>query len=252
MNEIPEVVVAAGPDELAQLAADRVALAAHASVEARGAFHLALAGGSTPRRLYERLAGDPAYAAQPWARTHIYFGDERCVPPDHPDSNFRMAYESLLTRVPVPAAQVHRMEGEDPDPAAAAARYEARVRRALPHGVGEAPRLDLVLLGLGADGHTASLFPGTTALEASSHLVAATWVEAVAAFRLTMTLPLLNAARAVVFLVAGEDKAEAVRRVLTPPPGAPPLPAARVRPTDGTLTWLLAGVSWPGVPGVRS
>lgn len=239
MTAEPQIVVTANADELAVEAARRFDIAARAAVRDRGVFHVALAGGSTPRRLYERLAGDADWSALPWARSQVYFGDERCVPPNHDDSNFRMAHEALLSRVPVPAESVHRMEGERPDPVEAAARYEAQVRSTIPHAPGDVPRLDLVLLGLGADGHTASLFPGTTALDEGSGLVAATWVEDLHAHRLTMTFSLLNAARAVVFMVAGGDKTGALQRVLDPPAGLPLAPAARVRPHTGTLTWLL-------------
>lgn len=233
----PEVVVAPDPDAVADEAARRFADAARAAVKARGAFHVALSGGSTPQRFHARLATDPAYSSLPWAETHIYFGDERCVPPDHAESNFRMAHETLLSSVPIPEGQIHRMEGEDAEPRRAAERYEARIRAALPHG--QLPRLDLAWLGLGTDGHTASLFPGTEALDETVRLVIAPWANAVDAYRLTFTLPLLNAARAVVFVVEGEGKAGVVRRVLKPRNGEPVLPAARVRPTAGTLTWLL-------------
>lgn len=235
----PEIVVAPDPDAVADEAARRFADAARASVRTRGAFHVALSGGSTPQRFHARLATDPAYASLPWAETHVYFGDERCVPLDHEDSNFRMAHEALLSRVPVPTDQVHRMEGEDPQPRHAAQRYEARLRGAMPHGAGEIPRFDLVWLGFGADGHTASLFPGTEALDETARLVIAPWANAVEAYRLTLTLPVLNAARAVMFVVEGKGKAGVVRRVLAPRDGEPILPAARVRPETGACAWLL-------------
>ncbi|GAO02397.1 6-phosphogluconolactonase [Anaeromyxobacter sp. PSR-1] len=228
------LVRAADPAGLARAAAEEVARRAGEAVAARGRFAVALAGGSTPRALYEVLA-DPAAPWRgrvPWARTEVWFGDERCVPPDHPDSNYRMAREALLDRV-APAA-VHRIEGERP-PAEAAARYEAALRRdAEPDGA--PPRLDLVLLGLGADGHTASLFPGSPALDERARWVAAPFVPAVGAHRVTLTLPVLERARAIAFLVSGAGKRAALGRLLAA--GPPAIPAARVRPLDGALLVL--------------
>jgi 6-phosphogluconolactonase len=231
------VIVVNSAKELAEHAEARVVQAAREAVRDRGVFHVALAGGSTPRRLYERLAAARGDAALPWAETHVWFGDERAVGPEHDESNHRMAREALLRHVPVPAAQVHRMEGER-DPDEAARRYEEALRREIPAGADGVPQIDLVLLGVGDDGHTASLFPGTAALDETTRLVAAPWVEAVGAHRLTLTYPALNAARAVLYLVAGDDKAEAARAVLEPRAGEPRLPAAGVRPS-GQLVWLL-------------
>jgi 6-phosphogluconolactonase len=217
---------------VARRAAEEVAARAAAAIAARGTFTLALAGGSTPRALYMLLA-DPAgpfRAAVPWGQVEIWFGDERNVAPDHADSNFRMADEALLRHV-APAA-VHRMEGER-DAAEAAERYEAELVRRF--GPGPPPRLDLVLLGLGPDGHTASLFPGTAELDERRRWVAAPWVRTLSARRITLTFPVLDAAAAVLFVVAGEGKRDAVRRMLTPPPGKPLVPAARVRPVSGDL-----------------
>ncbi|ABC81213.1 6-phosphogluconolactonase [Anaeromyxobacter dehalogenans] len=230
----PALVRVADPAALARAAAEEVARRAEAAVAARGRFAIALAGGSTPRALYGVLA-DPAApwrARVPWARTEVWFGDERCVPPDHPDSNYRMAREALLDRV-APAA-VHRIEGERP-PADAAARYEAALRQAA-GAAGEPPRLDLVLLGLGADGHTASLFPDSPALRERARWVAAPFVPAVGAHRVTLTLPVLERARAIAFLVSGAGKRAALERLLAA--GPPAIPAARVRPLDGALLVL--------------
>ncbi|GEJ58555.1 6-phosphogluconolactonase [Anaeromyxobacter diazotrophicus] len=241
------VLVAPDLAGAAELAAQEVVARGQAAAALRGRFALALAGGHTPRALHALLA-DPAQpfrARIPWARTEIFFGDERCVPPDHPDSNYRAAREALLARVPVPERQVHRLRGEDPDPAAAARAYEAELRAALGSEEGDGvPRLDLVLLGLGPDGHTASLFPGTAALEASDRLVAANHVPRLGAWRLTFTLPLLDAARAVIFLVAGAEKAPAVAAVLE---GGADLPAARVRPERGELLWALDAAAASGL-----
>ena len=203
---------------------------ARTALSARGVFHLALSGGSTPRALYRELAraGDEAG----FERWHAWFGDERCVGPEDAGSNHRMAAESgLLARFP--ADHVHRMRGEDGDAAAAAASYERELRAAL----GLPPRLDLVLLGLGADGHTASLFPGSAALAAAG------WVTVGRApkpplQRLTLTFATLEQARALVFLVAGSDKAAALAATLDPSVSAAP-PARRAYPLDGDLLWLV-------------
>jgi len=193
---------------------------------------VALAGGATPRRTYQRLAEPDGHEGVPWERVLLFFGDERCVPPDHPDSNHRMVREALLARLPVPAANVFRMAGEAQDPDQAAAAYEAELRQEL----GPAPRLDLVLLGMGADGHVASLFPGSPALAESRRLVCAAAGPRPGERRLTLTLPAINAAAGVLFLVTGEDKAGLVAEVLAG--GRSDLPVARVRP-DGEVHWLL-------------
>lgn len=225
------LLTVADPAALARAAAEEVARRAEEAVAARGAFALALSGGATPRALYALLADSaaPYRARVPWGRVHVWFGDERNVPPDHPDSNYRMAREALLDRV-APAA-VHRIEGERAA-AEAADRYEAELRAHLAGGPGGPPPLDLVLLGLGADGHTASLFPGSPALEERARWVAAPFVPRLGAHRITLTLPVLDAARAVLFLVAGAEKAAPLRALLAPDPAAP-IPAARVRPATG-------------------
>jgi 6-phosphogluconolactonase len=210
------------------------------AVTARGRFAVALAGGSTPRAMYELLAvgrrhGHPKL---PWSRLHFFFGDERAVPPDHPESNFRMASEALLAHVPVPAANVHRIHAEL-EPARAAEDYEADLRRFFALSLHGLPRFDLILLGLGADGHTASLFAGSPALRETRRLVTAHPASQSRAARLTLTLPVLNAAAEVLFVVSGADKAPVVRAVLHGPARRPALPAQRVRPDKGRLLWLL-------------
>ena len=205
-------------------AAEEVARAAREAVAARGRFTLGLTGGATPRELYALLAADAAF---PWARTHAFFSDERCVPPDHPDSNYGMAREALLSRVPV--AAVHRMEGELP-PADAALRHEADLKAAFALDGGAPPALDLLLLGLGADGHVASLFPRTAALGERARLCVANEVPRLGATRLTLTVPVLNEARRVLFLVAGEQKAWAVRAAFDGACEPEDVPARLVRP----------------------
>jgi 6-phosphogluconolactonase len=218
-------------DAAARAAAHLAGAFAREAVAARGRFTVALAGGGTPRAAYGALAAEPE-GAVPWADTFVFFGDERRVPPEDPASNYRMARETLLARVPVEAARVFRMEGEDPDPDAAARRYENALRREAPSG------LDLVLLGMGEDGHAASLFPETPALDERLRWVLPSQAPpgVSPAGRLTLTLPALAAARRVIFLVTGAAKREAllrVRRRLRPLP-----PAARVRAREATL-WIV-------------
>jgi 6-phosphogluconolactonase len=203
----PTLVVAPDLDGLARLAADRVRILAADAIAARGRFRIALAGGSTPRALYGQLA---AARDLDWGRADVFFGDERSVGPDDPQSNFRMARETLLAPAGVPPENVHRLRGEDPDLDAAARDYEIAL------GGPAAPPFDLVLLGMGADGHTASLFPGTTALDERERLCVAVRVPELATRRLTLTYAPLGAARDLLFLVAGADKAEALRDVLGP------------------------------------
>jgi 6-phosphogluconolactonase len=205
-------------------------------VQARDRFTVALAGGSTPRALYRLLADDkgPYRTRVPWESTHVFFGDERMVPPDDPESNARMAFEALLRHVPVPEEQVHRIRGENPDPERAAEEYEEMLRSTFRLAGRERPRFDLVLLGLGADGHTASLFPGDRALEERDRLVVPSTAPVPPRSRVTLTLPVLNNASSVLFLVSGATKAPAVQRVRR----GENLPAARVRPENGALLWL--------------
>ncbi|MBK9139243.1 MAG: 6-phosphogluconolactonase [Verrucomicrobia bacterium] len=231
------------------LAAGAVALFLEAvghAVSQRGRFAVALAGGRTPRQFYEALAG-AASGRVPWGAVEIFFGDERPVPPEHPDSNYAMAQASLLGRVPLPPGQVHRIRAELA-PASAADEYERTLRARFRLSTGEVPRFDLVLLGLGADGHTASLFPGTNALSETQRLVCANWVPKFGHHRVTLTLPVLNAARQVVFLVAGADKAEVVKEVLAGPDREPPHPATLVQPAAGELHWLLDAAAASALP----
>ncbi len=240
------VTVVASSAALAEAAAQAVADAAEAAVSQTGRFTLALSGGSTPRRLYARLASPPFSSRIDWPRLHVFWGDERCVPPDHPDSNYRLASESLLSKVPIPPERVHRMQGEDPDPERAAQAYAAELGRVFTLAPGGRPGFDLILLGMGADGHTASLFPGSPALTETTRFTVALYVERVKAHRLTLTLPVLNAAARVIFLVSGEDKAETLRMVLTGGP-SPLRPASLIRPA-GEVLWLVdrAAAAWLG------
>ena len=234
-SPVPEVITLPSPADVAGAAAERFVALAAAAIGARGRFTVALSGGSTPKALYARLAA-PAFASRvDWARVHVFWGDERCVPPDHASSNYRMAREALLEHVPVPAAQVHRLRGED-DPAAAADAYDRELRTAFPQG---AARFDLALLGMGDNGHTASLFPGLSAVRETARWVVAERVDEVGMWRLTLTPPALNGAAAVVFLVAGRDKAAMLARVLEGPRDVDRLPVQAIAPVDGTVTWLV-------------
>ncbi|MBZ5506840.1 MAG: 6-phosphogluconolactonase [Acidobacteriia bacterium] len=218
---------------LNRVAAQEFQRLAESAVKERGCFSVALSGGNTPRSVYSLLAEQ--YKTLPWDRIHIFFGDERHVPPEHPDSNFRMASESLLSRVPIPEQNVHRIHAEL-EAAAAAQEYEQQVREFFHLMNIDWPRFDLVFLGLGDDGHTASLFPGSAALSETSRRVAANWVEKFQCFRLTFTFPVLNHAAEVVFLVSGAAKAEILNDVLKPAPKK--YPAQSVHPEDGRLLWL--------------
>ena len=225
--------VAAGPRELAVEAAREFARAAREAVAARDSFTVVLSGGETPKALFALLAEDRSL---PWDRTHVFFADERPVPPSHPDSNFGSAEAALFSRLPVAPASVHRLRGETVPPALAAAEYEADLRKFFRLAAGAAPRFDLVLLGLGSDGHTASLFPGVPP-PAPGTLAAAPWVPRLGSFRLTLTPEALNGASEVVFLVSGEGKAEALRAARDD--GAPAsLPSKSIRPAHGRLLWL--------------
>lgn len=221
--------------ELSHEAATLLVEAAWEAVTDRGRFLVAFSGGNTPRPLYELLASEQWAHRIPWQQTHVFWADERCVPPEHAASNYRLVRETLLTRVQVPPTQVHRIRGEQ-EPQRAAREYEARLQRVLgPHA-----SLDLVLLGMGADGHTASLFPGTAALRERRRWVVANHVPALGAWRITLTYPAINSARQVVFMVAGPDKADMLARALADPPWpVSQVPAAGVRPVSGRLTWLV-------------
>jgi 6-phosphogluconolactonase len=230
-------------DALSEAAARYVTELARRAIEQRGRFTLALAGGSTPRRMYQLLAGPGWRDRIAWGQWHFFLSDERLVPPTDQHSNFHMAEEALLAHVPISASQIHRVPTELGDPATVADRYAAEIRSFFEPSASERPHFDLVLLGMGADGHTASLFPGKPALEEAERLVVASppGVLPPPVDRITFTFPLLNAARAVAFLVAGADKQPALQAVREGLPfgdmGAPP--AARVRPTNGELRWFV-------------
>ncbi|HEY7355870.1 MAG TPA: 6-phosphogluconolactonase [Ktedonobacterales bacterium] len=227
-------------DTLAHRAARRFYEAAERAIAdpLRGRFLVALSGGSTPRALHQALVAHYRDLI-PWERVQVFWSDERCVPPDDPDSNYRMARETLLEHVPLPAENIHRMPGERGDYDAAAADYEAEMRQVFGVPPDVLLRFDLILLGMGPDGHTASLFPGTAALHEASRLVVANQGQKPPPQRLTFTYPLLNSARQVMFLVAGADKAEALRDVLSGQATIDERPSVGVRPADGEVIWMV-------------
>ncbi len=235
----PDVEVLDDAVSLAHTAAQLIVDRAKASGER---FTLVLSGGSTPKAIYRLLAQLPLRDEIPWAAVQLFWGDERSVPPDHADSNFRTAREELIDHVPIPAANIHRIHAELPAPEAAAA-YEADLRHSF--GSVALPRFDLVLLGMGDEGHTASLFPDTTALDETQRWVVANYVPKLHTDRITLSFPVINNAQEIVFLVAGAAKQEALGHVLYGQHDELPLPAARIAPTNGRLLWLLDRSAMP-------
>jgi 6-phosphogluconolactonase len=223
-------------EEVARAAADYFVETADKSISAQGRFSVALAGGSTPRRTYQLLASEEYRNRLPWSKVHIFFGDERSVPATHADSNYRMAEEAMISLLPIPEPNVHRMVG-DGDAVANASLYEGELQAFFDGAVW--PRLNLVLLGMGDDGHTASLFPGTEALNEARAWVVANWVEKLKTYRITLTAPAINHAANVAFLVAGAGKAERLPEVLQGPRNPRQLPSQLIQPVSGSLVWLV-------------
>jgi 6-phosphogluconolactonase len=248
MPSTRSIEILATAADLFHAAAEEFVRAARDAIGAQGRFTAALSGGSTPKVLYSLLASN--YSSFAWNRVFLFFGDERHVPPTDADSNYRMVNESLLTKIAIPPENVFRVPAENPDAAAAASDYEAQLRRffglrsAIRSEVrtedrpAEFPRFDLILLGMGPDGHTASLFPDSPALDEQSRLVVANWVVKFNTHRITFTFPVLNRAAEVMFLASGADKADMLHQVLEGK-SIPPLPAQRVQPSDGKLLWML-------------
>lgn len=237
MAGLNEVRVFENATELMNAAASEVLKAALRAVSERGRFTWALSGGSTPRDLYRLLASDPFRDRMPWKAIHFFWGDERHVPPDHPESNFRMAKEAMLDMIPVPPGNIHRIHAEEPDTERAAAEYGDEIRAFFHLDPAEWPRFDLVLLGLGKDGHTASLFPGGRALQERGRLVVAAWVETQKTWRITLTPPVLNNAGRAAFLVSGEEKAEALRAVIEGGEREPERYPAQI--VEGNRLWMV-------------
>jgi len=224
------------PEQLALAAVERFVDYSNELRDMTERFSVALAGGNTPRQVYELLATERFKNRVEWSQVHLFFGDERCVPPEHPDSNYAMAYEALISRVPIPAKNVHRIPGES-NPNEGALEYENELR-AFFAGLAW-PRFDLVLLGMGEDGHTASLFPDSAALKEMSRWVVATRNEQSRQERITLTVPVFNHARRIMVLVTGKKKAQRLKEVLRPEPGSEQLPVQAITPIKGMLEWLV-------------
>ncbi len=232
----------ADPKDLFRAAAEQVCRIGQLSLDTTGRFSIVLSGGSTPRGLYELLAQSPYRSQLDWKKVEFFWGDERAVPPDHPQSNFRMAREALLDKLNVPPEHVHRIRAEDPDLDKAAADYEEEVENVLGRvpGVGRrAPHFNLFLLGVGQDGHTALLFPHTAALTETERWVVAHDVAKLSTKRITMTPPLINKAHFITFLVAGSHKADVLAAVLQGPRDSQRYPAQLIHPLTGEVTWFV-------------
>jgi 6-phosphogluconolactonase len=233
----PEIHVSPDVPALARDAAERIVAAAHEAVDQRDRFSIALAGGSTPRTLFQLLASDPWRLTIDWTKVEVFFGDERCVPPHHPDSNFRMARETLLSKVPIPGDNIYRMRGEI-DPNEAAKEYGLMLKEKF----GDDGGLDMALLGMGDDGHTLSLFPGTPAVHEKHHRCVANYAEHSTtgkSWRITLTAPFVNRSRTVLVLVAGASKANTFAQVMEGPRQPETFPIQLIDPDSGRLIWLV-------------
>lgn len=236
----PEIHVLADTSAIAAAAADELVRVARETVKRSGRFTVALAGGSTPKTLYNLLASDPGLrSAVPWDKMLVFFGDERHVGPDHPDSNYKMAWDAMLSKAPLAPEQISRIKGEYEDTEKAAREYEQEIRQHFPLKQGEFPRFDLILLGMGNEGHTLSLFPGTKALHETRRIVTRNWVGKLFTERITLTAPAANSAANVIFMIAGVDKALALKGVLEGPLEPEQLPSQMIRPVSGKLLWLV-------------
>ncbi|MCI0391122.1 MAG: 6-phosphogluconolactonase [Acidobacteria bacterium] len=231
-----EVLICADAAELARESARRFAELAEVFTSDTGRFTVALSGGSTPKAMFQILAEKPFADALPWRSIYFFWGDERCVPPDHADSNYRMAWESLVSKVPIPPENIFRIPAEDADHHRAATSYSETLQKFF---ADEWPHFDLVFLGMGADGHTASLFPGTAALKAHDRIVVANYVEKFQSWRITLTADAINKARNIIFLVAGQDKAPALKEVIEGPRNPELYPSQLIEPYYGTLLWMI-------------
>jgi 6-phosphogluconolactonase len=237
-------------EEMALASARFFAEKVEQAVGTRGIARMAISGGSTPQTTFKLLADPegPFVATVPWDKLQIYWVDERCVPPDHPESNYGVCRELLLTKVPIPEANVFRMEGEL-EPELAASRYESLLRNTMKLEGAESPRFDLVTLGMGPDGHTASLFPNTAALDEMGRLVVANHVAQKDTWRITLTWPVINQAAEVIFEVEGPSKTDILAEVLTGPRDPERLPSQLIRPANGKLLFLLDEAAAAKLPG---
>jgi 6-phosphogluconolactonase len=236
----PEIIILLDAAAVARRAAEEFVSIAAQAVKEKGTCNVVLAGGSTPKALYSLLVDHPEFRARvPWDKLQLFFGDERHVPPDHTDSNFRMATEAMIAKSPLRPEQVTRIKGELADSETAAREYEEALRRHFHLSAGEYPRFDFVLLGMGEEGHTLSLFPGTKALHAGDRLVVRNWIGKLYAERITLTAATINQAACILFMVTRADKACALKAVLEGPYEPEQLPAQLMQPRDGKLLWLV-------------
>lgn len=236
-----DIIISKDSAELAQKAADFLVEQDAAAASVYRSLTVALSGGSTPKALYQVLAGDEYKSKVDWTIFQAFFGDERLVPADDANSNYKLAWDNLLSKVPIPEANIHQAHTEQGDPEQVAADYEIELRTYFDLQHGELPRFDVILLGLGDDGHTASLFPGKAALNVEDRLVVASppGVLPPPVDRVTFTFPVINNAANVVFLAAGAGKADVVAKILNPEPGQELFPAQMVKPTAGRVIWML-------------
>jgi 6-phosphogluconolactonase len=229
-----DIQISSNANQLARKAAESFLEVGNQAIRENGRFSVALSGGSTPKAAYQLLRSPEFSAKIEWSSVHIFWGDERCVPPDHPDSNYRMTKATLLDHVPIPETNIHRMRGElEPQEAAAANEKD------LKQFFGDSPHFDLILLGMGIDGHTASLFPGTAAIHEENRWAAAHYVDKLSSWRITLTPAIINRAKSIIFLISGESKAQPLQRVLHGRFQPNLLPSQIIAPNNGTLTWLI-------------
>jgi 6-phosphogluconolactonase len=235
-----EIRIIKGSKALCREAADVILDGITETLRGKEVYTIALSGGSTPKNLYALMADSTLYSNEiPWSKIHFFWGDERHVPPDHPASNYRMTYEAMLSKIPIPDRNIHRVRAEEPNAGRAAAEYEQEVRAFFNLDAGHLPCFDCVLLGMGPDGHTASLFPGTAALHEKRCLVVANYVEKFQTYRITMTAAVLNNGHTIIFLVGGQEKAETLHKVLEGDPQPDLYPSQLIRPAHGKLLWLI-------------
>jgi 6-phosphogluconolactonase len=235
-----KIKIVANADAMSRAAAETMVEHLSKSLQTHDVYSIALSGGSTPKHLYSLLANDVALRDQiPWDCVHFFWGDERHVSPDHPDSNYRMANEAMLSKAPIPSTNIHRIRTEESVAANAAETYEQEIRRFFKIEAGELPRFNCVLLGMGSDGHTASLFPGTSALEETKRLAVANWIEKFQSYRITLTRLLFNNADRILFLVGGIEKADTLKAVLEDDSKTTRFPVQLIQPTHGEVTWFL-------------
>ena len=233
----PNIVICNDRDALNRKTAQLLVQMTNQAIASSRRATLALSGGSTPKALYELLAAPEWRDRMEWDKLHLFLGDERYVPPDHPDSNFGMANKAMISKVPIPPQNVHRVLTELPSAEEAASNYERVLREAF--ATNKTPQFDIMLLGLGENGHTASLFPHTTVLKDNAHIFASVWVEEVNAYRLTLTAPVINFSKNIIFMISGASKAHVLKEILYGPYEPERLPAQLIKPVSGSLLWVV-------------